>query len=118
MVTATEIENKISKYGYIEMPAEAWSSLCKYHGEDFKHIIGDVQDFNQRFRKNRIKLVTTEYGQDGDRNYITTLELHHSIICAVHGAVNKHMICRLRHIIEGIEIGFRECGKKENNKPL
>lgn len=118
METATEIENKISEYGYIEMPAEAWSSLCKYHGEDFRFIIGDVQDFNQRFRKNRIKLVTTEYEQDGDHNYITTLELHHSVICAVHGEVNKPMICRLRHIIEGIIIGFRECGKTENNKPL
>jgi hypothetical protein len=118
METATEIENKISEYGYIEMPAEAWSSLCKYHGEDFRFVIGDVQDFNQRFRKNRIKLVTTDIGLDGDHNYITTLELHHSVICAVHGKVNKHMICRLRHIIEGIIIGFRECGKSENTKPL
>lgn len=118
MEIATEIENKISEYGYIEMPAEAWSSLCKYHGEDFRFIIGDVQDFNQRFRKNRIKLVTTDIGLDGDHNYITTLELKHSVICAVCGEVNKHMICRLRHIIEGILIGFRECGKAENNKPL
>lgn len=119
METATEIENKISEYGYIEMPAEAWSSLCKYHGEDFKHIIGDVQDFNQRFRKNRIKLVTTKDGLAGQiPYYITTLELRHSVICAVCGEVNKHIICRLRHIIEGIEIGFRECGKSENNKPL
>lgn len=118
MATATEIETKISEYGYIEMPAEAWNSLCKYHGEDFRFIISDIQDFNQRFRKNRIKLVTTEDGLDGDRYYITTLELQHSVICAVCGEVDKHTICRLRHIIEGIEIGFRECGKSENNKPL
>ena len=118
MVTATEIETKISEYGYIEMPREAWSSLCKYHGEDFRFIIGDVQDFNQRFRKNRIKLVTTKDGLDGNHYYITTLELQHSVICAVCGKVDKYTINRLRHTIEGIIIGFRECGKAENNKPL
>lgn len=118
METATEIENKISEYGYIEMPAEAWSSLCKYHGEDFRFIISDVQDFNRRFRKNRIKLVTTKDGLDGNHHYITTLELKHSVICAVCGEVDKHTIDYLRHIIEGIEIGFQECEKSENNKPL
>ena len=118
MEIATEIENKISEYGYIEMPAEAWSSLCKYHGEDFRFIISDVQDFNQRFRKSRIKLVTTKDGINGDHYYITTLELQHSVICAVRGKVNKRTINYLRHIIEGIIIGFRECGKSENNKQL
>ena len=118
MVTATEIETKISEYGYIEMPREDWSSLCAYHGEDFRFIIDAVQDFNQRFRKNIIKLVTTKDGLDGNHYYITTLELHHSVICAVCGEVDKHTIRRLLNIIDGIIIGFRECGKAENNKPL
>ena len=118
MATATEIENKISEYGYIEMPTEAWISLCSYHGEDFRFIISDVQDFNQRFRKNRIKLITTKDGLDGNHYYITTLELQHSVICAVRDEVDIDTIRRLRHIIEGIIIGFRECGKAENTKPL
>lgn len=118
MATTTEIENKISEYGYIEMPAEAWSSLCKYHGEDFRFIIGDVQDFNQRFRKNRITLVTTKDELHGDHCYITTLELKHSVICAVCDKLDTRTIHYLRHVIEGIIIGFRECGKSENKKPL
>ena len=118
MATATEIDKKISEYGYIEMPAEAWINLCRYHGEDFRFIIGEVQDFNQRFRKNRIKLITTKEGPYNSGDYITTLELHHSVICAVCGKVDRHTIDRLRHLIEGVLIGFRECGKVENTKPL